>query len=47
MLLKSVLSAIPNFYLSTSKVPASIEQKLSGLCGGFSGRGRRREGDWL
>ena len=31
VLLKSVLSAIPNFYLSIFKVPASIERKLSGL----------------
>ena len=31
MLLKSVLSAIPNFYLSIFKVPASIERKLSSI----------------
>ena len=31
MLLKSVLLAIPSFYLSIFKIPASIEQKLSGL----------------
>ena len=31
VLLKSVLAAIPNFYLSTFKIPASIEQKLSSL----------------
>ena len=44
VLLKSVLSAIPNFYLSIFKVPASIKRKF--FCGGFSGRGRRKEGEW-
>ena len=31
VLLKSVLSAIPSFYLSIFKIPVSIERKLSGL----------------
>ena len=31
VLLRSVLSAIPTFYLSVFKIPGSIEQRLSGL----------------
>ena len=31
VLMKSVLSAIPTFYLSVFKIPVSIERKISGL----------------
>ena len=39
MLLRSVLSAIPTFHLSVFKIPASIEQRLSGLLRRFFWKG--------
>ena len=39
VLLKSVLSAIPTFYLAVFKIPASIEQQLSGLMQRFFWKG--------
>ena len=41
MLLKSVLIAIPTFYLSVFKIPASIEQRLSGLMRRFFWKGSK------
>ena len=41
VLLRSVLSAIPTFYLSVFKVPTTIEQRLSGLKWRFFWRGSK------
>ena len=41
VLLKSVLTAIPTFYLSVFKIPASIEQRLSGLMQRFFWKGSK------
>ena len=41
VLLRSVLSAIPTFYLSVFKIPASIEQHLSGLMRRFFLKGSK------
>ena len=41
MLLRSLLSAIPTFYLSVFKIPATIEQRLSGLMRRFFWRGSK------
>ena len=39
VLLRSVLSAIPTFYLSVFRIPASIEQRLSGIMRRFFWKG--------
>ena len=39
VLLRSVLSAIPTFYLSVFRIPASIEQRLSGIMRKFFWKG--------
>ena len=41
VLLKSVLSAIPTFYLSVFKIPTSIEQQISGLMQRFFWKGSK------
>ena len=46
MLLKSVLSAVPTFYLSVFKIPASIEHRLSDLMRRFFWK-RSKEGRGL
>ena len=41
VLLRSVLSAIPTFYLSVFKIPTTIEQRLNGLMQRFFWRGSK------
>ena len=43
VLLRSVLSAIPTFYLSTFKIPVGIEKRLSGLMRRFFWKGANPE----